>query len=797
MKFTLSWLKDHLETSASLDAILEGLTMTGTEVEGVVDPASKLAAFSVAHILEAEKHPNADKLQVCKVATKDGEKRIVCGAPNARAGLVTIYAPIGAYVPGLNVTLDKRAVRGVESEGMLCSAAELQLGGESDGILDLSGDLKVGASAAEALGVGDPVIDVEITPNRPDCLGVAGIARDLAAAGLGKRTTKPVQKIPGKFPCPIEIKLDAPDACPIFAGRLIRGVKNGPSPLWLQRRLEAVGLRPISALVDVTNLLSLDRARPLHVFDAAKLNGAIHARLAKEDETLLALDGKTYTLKPSMCVIADHKSALGLGGVMGGEASGCTETTTDVFIESAYFDPARTRETGRLTGIVSDARYRFERGVDTGFVVDGLELATQLIMDMCGGEPSEILVAGEAPKAPGAIDFPLKEIARLTGIQMNAARATEILQSLGFKVEPKGKDALTVTPPTFRRDISGKADLVEEIARIHGFDNMPAISLTRPAGRPKPILTPLQVRGRIARRGLAGLGYLEAVTWSFLPRAQSEAFGGGDARLVLDNPIAADLNTMRPSVIANLLTAAQKNADRGNSPAQLFELGPVYLGDGPNDQRTSIGAVRVGVPARHWRTKAAAPDLYDIKADLAALLDGLGQPMNRFQFAAPDRPWLHPGRGASLRLGPKNVIAVFGEVHPGVLKTIGVDGPAVAFELYLEDIPAQKGKSGKTKPALDASDLMPLTRDFAFLLSAEKSAIDLVRAIEGSDKDYIASVAVFDVYQGQGVPEGQKSIAVEVRIQPKDKTLSDSDIEAISRKIVAAASKSAGAFLRG
>lgn len=796
MKFTLSWLKDHLETSASLDAILEGLTMTGTEVEDVENPAAKLAAFSVAHILEAEKHPNADKLQVCKVATKDGEKRIVCGAPNARAGLVTIYAPIGAYVPGLNVTLDKRAVRGVESEGMLCSAAELQLGGESDGILDLGGEYPVGMPAADALGANDPVIDVEITPNRPDCLGVAGIARDLAAAGLGELTTKPVQKVPGKFPCPIDIKIDAPDACPIFAGRLIRGVKNGPSPLWLQRRLEAVGLRPISALVDITNLLSLDRARPLHVFDAAKLNGAIHARLAKDGETLLALDGKTYTLKPSMCVISDDAAALGLGGVMGGEASGCTQTTTDVFIESAYFDPARTRETGKLTGIVSDARYRFERGVDTGFVIDGLELATQWVLELCGGEPSEILVAGEAPAAPGAIDFPLKEIARLTGIEMNATRASEILQSLGFKFDAKGKDALTITPPTFRRDIHGKADLVEEIARIHGFDNMPAISLTRPAGRPKPILTPLQVRGRLARRALAGLGYLEAVTWSFLPRAQAEAFGGGDAKLVLDNPIAADLNTMRPSVIANLLTTAQKNADRGNSPAQLFELGPVYLGDGPTDQRTSIGAVRVGIPGRHWRAKTAAPDLYDIKADLGALLDALGQPMSRFQFAAPDRPWLHPGRGAALKLGPKNTVAVFGEVHPGILKTLGVDGPAVAFELFLEDIPAQKGKGGKTKPALEASDLMPLTRDFAFLVSAEKSAGDLVRAIEGADKDFIAAVSVFDVYQGQGVPEGQKSIAVEVRIQPKDKTLSDSDIEAISKKIVAAAAKSAGATLR-
>ena len=390
----------------------------------------------------------------------------------------------------------------------------------------------------------------------------------------------------------------------------------------------------------------------------------------------------------------------------------------------------------------------------------------------------------------------MKEIARLTGIQMTGARATEILQSLGFAVEKKGADALTVTPPTFRRDIDGKADLVEEIARIHGFDNMPAISLTRPAGRPKPILTPLQVRGRVARRALAGLGYLEAVTWSFLPRVQAEAFGGGDAKLVLDNPIAADLNTMRPSVVANLLTAAQKNADRGNGPAQLFELGPVYLGDGPADQRTAIGGVRVGVPGRHWRAKAAAPDLYDIKADLGALLDSLGQPMSRFQFAAPDRPWLHPGRGAALKLGPKNTVAVFGEVHPGVLKILGVDGPAVAFELFLEDIPAQKGKGGKTKPALDASDLMPLTRDFAFLVSAEKSAQDLVRAIEGADKDFIATVSVFDVYQGQGVPDGQKSIAVEVRIQPKDKTLSDSDIEAISKRIVAAAAKSAGATLR-
>ncbi len=796
MKFTLSWLKDHLETTASVDRIVEAMTMAGLEVEDVEDPATKLAAFSVAKIVEAVQHPNADRLRVCQVETRDGRKEIVCGAPNARAGLTTIYAPIGAYVPGLGVTLVEKPVRGVVSNGMMCSASELEVAEESDGILELPDSLAVGTSAAEALGL-EAVIDFEVTPNRPDWLGVAGIARDLAAAGVGRLKDLSVQAVAGKFPCPVEIRLDGSDACPVFAGRLVRGVRNGPSPEWLQARLKAIGLRPISALVDITNLLSYDRARPLHVYDAAKLTGGfIEARLGREGEEVHALDGKTYAVTPDMCVIADAKGPLGLGGVMGGEDSGCSEATTDVFIESAWFDPLRTAQTGRVLGITSDAQYRFARGVDPGFVVPGLELATKLVLEHCGGEASELQVAGQIPAAPAPIKFDPNYVHRLSGLSVAREGVLEILHKLGFETKGDGA-SVVVTPPTWRRDVEGKADLVEEVARIAGYGALPSTPLPEVARAVGGVLTVRQARARTARRALAAAGYSEAVTWSFTARKTAELFGGGAAALVLANPIAAELDCMRPSILPNLLEAAGRNAKRGVADAALFEIGPVFGGDQPQDQRLAISAILAPHGPRRW-DGAQAEDVFTIKADLIALLDELGAPTANLQVAqGAAAPWWHPGRSARLQLGPKAVIAEFGALHPAVLKALDVDGPVYGFEVFVETIPEPKKKPTKTKPALALSPLMPLSRDFAFVVAKDKAAGDLTKAVAGADKALIAAARVFDVSEGKGVEDGFKSLAVEVTIQPREATLTEAEIEALSAKIVAAAEKATGAKLRG
>jgi len=796
MKFTLSWLKRHLETDASLDAILNALTMTGIEVESVEDPAAKLAAFSVARIVEAVQHPNADRLRVCQVETKDGRKEIVCGAPNARPGLTTIYAPLGTFIPGSGITLEPRAVRGVVSHGMLCSAAELQTAEESDGILELSGDLPVGMLAAEALGLGDTVIDVEVTPNRPDWLGVRGIARDLAAAGLGTLKDTPIAPIKGSFPCPISVRLDAPEACPIFAGVLIRNVKNGPSPQWLQDQLKAVGMRPINALVDMTNWISRDRARPLHVYDAGKLQGGVVAQLGREGESLVALDGKTYAVGPEMCAIADDSGAIGLGGVMGGESTGCSEATTDVFIESAYFDQYRTFQTGRATGIDSDAKRRFERGVDTGFVRDGLAMAVEMVLKLCGGEVSEPVIAGVEPAPAPSVSFPFARVNKITGLDLPDDKIRTVLEATGFAVGPLVEGVASVTPPTWRRDIEGAADLVEDVLRLSGFDDLPRTPLPALPGRREPLLTTGQNRARLARRALAGRGWREAVTWSFAARAQCELFGTaqGGGGLVLANPISADLDCMRPSALIHLLLAGQRNADRGFGETALFEVGPIYAGDRPSDQATAVAAAARG-KTRSW-DGAVAPDVFSVKADLMAVLETLGAPVSSFQITQGARAWWHPGRSGSLRLGPKTLIAEFGELHPRVLKALGVEGPVFGFELNLNALPLPKVKASKTRAKLELSDLMPLTRDFAFLIDASKPAADLVRAIAGADKALITGVRVFDVYRGQGVPDGQVSLALEVAIQPRDHTLTDAEIEAVSAKVIAAAAK-LGAVLRG
>ncbi len=807
MKFTLSWLKEHLDTEADVAAVADAMTMAGLEVEEVHDPIASLAPFTVARIVSAARHPNADRLQVCQVETVDGMKEIVCGAPNARAGLTTIYAPIGAYVPGLGVTLVEKPVRGVVSNGMLCSASELELADESDGILELDDGLQVGTPAAGVFGA-EPVIDFEVTPNRPDWLGVAGIARDLAAAGLGTLKTPAIAPVAGAFASPVTVRIEASEMCPVYAGRVIRGVKNGPSPEWLQRRLTAIGLRSINRLVDVTNLISYDRCRPLHVYDIAKLSGTeivVRAGQVARDtpgheggqhEHVIALDGKTYTVDPTMAVIADAggERPIGLGGVMGGESTGCSDDTVDVFVECAWFDPIVTAQTGRTLSLNSDAQYRFARGVDTHSPVPGIELATKLILDLCGGEPSEVFVAGETPAAPDAFAFDPARVGSLTGLNLTEDRIAEILAALGFAVV-RGSP-WSVTPPTWRRDVEGPADLVEEVARIEGYGALPSTPLPDQGAPSRGVLSPRQARVRLARRALAAMGYAEAVTWSFTKQSIAALFGGGDERLVVENPIAADLDCMRPSALPNLIQAAARNAARGHPDAALFEIGPIYLDDSPTGQRTVIAGLVSPHPQRHWTDTVSPDPLYGLKGDLMALLEDLGAPVGSLQLVqGQNRGWWHPGRSARLQLGPKTVIVEFGQLHPSVLKTLDAAGPMLGFEIVLDSVPEPRGKATKARGAATLPNLMPLTRDFAFVVADALPVGDLTRAATGADKALIAEVRVFDVYRGKGVPEGMKSVALEVVIQPTDATLTEAEIEALSAKVVAAASK-VGATLR-
>ncbi|MEE2691058.1 MAG: phenylalanine--tRNA ligase subunit beta [Pseudomonadota bacterium] len=802
MKFTLSWLKEHLETDASLTRIVDTMVAVGLEVEAVDDPAVRLKDFTIGEVLKAEPHPDADKLKVCQVATKDGVLQIVCGAPNARAGIKVAYAAVGTYVPGIDVTLSKAKIRGVESNGMMCSARELELGDDHDGIIEAPASAKVGQPLAEVLG-GDPVIDFEVTPNRPDTNGVNGVARDLAAAGLGRLITKEPAPVKGAFPCPQKVRLDFPkgaeNACPVFAGRYIRGVKNGPSPKWLADRLRAIGLRPISALVDITNLVTYDRARPLHVFDADKLKGEIRARLGEKGESFLALDGKTYEVDETMTVIADDNGVLGLGGIIGGEDTGCSDDTTNVFVECAYFDPLRTAKTGRKLSLHTDARYRFERGVDPAFVVPGIELATRLILDLCGGEPSEIEVAGAPPVNANTVAFPPSEVKRLTGVDVHEEDIERVLKALGFAVNLS--DPWLVDAPTWRPDIEGKADLVEEVARIVGFDKLPNVTLPMRGAVEAPKLTQAQDRRRNARRALASRGLLEAVTWSFADERHAALFCDGAnwlkaKGLILANPISSDLGAMRPSILPNLVAALQRNADRGRDDLALYEVAPVYAGDRPEDQETAAAGARLSNPQRHWRGSDLPTDVFTVKADAIAALEAAGAVAAQLQTAAEAPGWYHPGRSGVLRLGPKNVLAHFGEIHPRVLKSMDVDGPVHAFEVFLDRIPAARARPTKTKPALDASELLPLKRDFAFVVDEAVAAETLIRAVAGADKKLVAKVALFDVYQGKGVPEGRKSLAVEVTIQPRDKTLTDEEIEALSARIVAQVNKATGGVLR-
>ena len=794
MKFTLSWLKRHLKTDATIEEVAEAMTLAGLEVEEIIDPSKALSAFTIAHVKSAEKHPDADKLRVCTVDTVDGEKQIVCGAPNARAGIAVAYAPMGAYIPGLDFSLDKkpRKIRGVESSGMMCSGKELELGEDHDGILELDpAEYPVGQAVSDAMGANDPVIDFEVTPNRPDWLGVNSIARDLAAVGLGELISPAIERLAGTFPCPQEIKIDDTDGCPAFVGRVVRGVKNGPSPQWLQDQLKAIGLRPISALVDITNFITYDRARPLHFYDLAKLKGAINVRRAT-GEAFDALDDKSYTATNADIAISDESGILGLGGIVGGVTTGCDEGTTDILIESAYFDPLTIRRSAKRLGVNSDAKYRFERGVDTGGLIDGAELATRMVLDICGGEASEIVVAGDIPAAPPAIKFDTALNERLTGLKLSEKDMLKILTDLGFTV---GKD-WTVDVPSFRRDATEGADLVEEIVRIHGFHNLEAVSLPPLPGRREPTATLTQNRTRLARRALAGCGLSEAVTWSFVLKAHAEVFDGSQAALALDNPISEELNWMRPSALIHMLLAGQRSANQGYPGAALFELGPIFRGIAPDEQSLSLAGMRRAEAPRDWAGTVEITAL-TAKADAIAALKAMGANTENLQTMEAVGSYWHPGRSASLRLGPKNVLASFGELHPRALKALGIDGRVVAFEIAPDNIPAPRKKSAsKAKSALTLSDLMPVHRDFAFIVDEAVKSGDILKAAKGADKQLITHVSLFDVYRGKGVDEGQKSLAIDVTLTPKDATLTDTDIEAVSAKIIEKVMK-VGGRLRG
>lgn len=802
MKFTLSWLKDHLDTTASLDEIVEKLTMIGLEVEEVTDAAARLKNFVTAHVVSAEQHPNADKLRVCKVDAGTGELiDVVCGAPNARTGLKSVFAFPGTYIPGKDMTIGKGNIRGQVSNGMLCSFAELELSDDHDGIIELPEDAPIGVSYPDYAGIDEVVIDVAITPNRGDCAGVRGIARDLAAAGLGTLKDPEIAPIPATAGAsPIDVFVDG-EICKMFAGRYVRNVKNGPSPQWLQDRLRAVGLRPINALVDITNLVSLDRARPLHVFDADKLKGKVGARLGRAGEKFLALDGRTYEVDETMCVVADDEKVLGLGGVMGGEDTGCTDETTNVFIECAWFDPNAVAAAGRKTGIVSDARYRFERTVDPESVMPGIELATRLVLDLCGGEPAEVAVAGHVETPGTVIDFPISEIARLTGLQLEFSEIVSVLTRLGFSVEGEG-EVVKVTVPSWRPDVTIKADLVEEVMRIVGVDRVPVEPLPRLSGVAPKMLTPIQNRRRIVRRALAARGLDEAVTWSFISSELAQKFGGGQPELKLANAIASDMTDMRPSLLPGLLSGAVRNQNRGNDDVALFEVGQVFFSDLPEGQRTHATGIRTATAGpdgagRHWQGKAQKVSVYDAKADLAAALDALGHDIDKLQVVAEPAPWSHPGRGGRVQLGPKVILGWFGELHPALVAEFDLVGPVAAFVIDLDALPEPKKKPTRAKPALQLSAFQPVNRDFAFVLDQAVEAATLLRAVRGADKALITDASVFDVFTGAGVGEGNKSVAIEVTLQPRDKTLTDEEIDAVSAKIVAAVEKATGGTLRG
>ncbi|HET9511777.1 MAG TPA: phenylalanine--tRNA ligase subunit beta [Sphingomonas sp.] len=783
MKFTYAWLKEHLDTSATTQEVADALTRIGLEVEGVENPGAKLAPFRVAKVLSAERHPQADKLQVLSVDAGDGPVQVVCGAPNARAGLVGVFGPPGAYVPGADITLKVAAIRGVESSGMMCSARELQIGEGHEGIIELPADAPVGTPYPDYAGLDDPVFDISVTPNRQDCMGVRGIARDLAAAGLG--TLKPLtgtEPVEGEGPGP-DVRTDDPDGCPAFYAQEVRGVTNGASPDWMQARLKAVGQKPISALVDITNYVMLDLGRPLHVYDKAKLTGGLVARKAVAGEQVLALNGKTYALSEGMTVIADDTHVHDIGGIMGGEESGVAEATTDVVIECAYFTPEAIARTGQALQLTSDARQRFERGVDPAFLDAGLAVACALVLDICGGTPSGITRSGTPPTEPKTLSYDPTLVDRLGGLTVDTERQKAILESLGFIVAGDW----TVTVPTWRRDVDGNEDLVEEVIRIEGLDKVPSTPLPRTPGIATPTATPMQLIERKVRRTAAARGLSEAVTWSFISESEAAAFGGG--AWTLANPISEDMKVMRPSLLPGLLAAAERNTKRGATSIRLFELGRRYLADG---ERLTLGIVLAGnARPRGWaQGKAKGFDAFDAKAEALALLEAAGAPVANLQVMGEAGETWHPGQSATLRLGPKTVLAAFGMLHPLTLKAFDLSGDVAAVEIYLDAIPPKRStgfmRSAYTPPALQA-----VTRDFAFLVPAEMKAGDLVRAVKGADKGTIVDARLFDRF----VKDDQTSLAVEVTLQPGTKSFTDEELKAVADKVVAAAAK-LGATLR-
>ncbi|MFA3920316.1 phenylalanine--tRNA ligase subunit beta [Ruegeria hyattellae] len=798
MKFTLSWLKDHLETDASVDEITETLTDLGLEVEEVINPADRLKDFKLGYVTHAEKHPDADKLSVCKVDTDEGELQIICGAPNAREGITVVVCKPGMYIPGLDLTIGVGKIRGVESFGMMASERELELSDEHDGIIELPsgavGDSFVNWLAENDPAKVDPVIEIAITPNRQDALGVVGIARDLAARGLGTLKLRDDLVVPGDFECPIKVSIDEDtlDGCPLFTGRVIRGVKNGPSPQWLQDQLKAIGLRPISALVDITNYMTFDHNRPLHVFDADKVSGNLRIHRAKGGEMLSALDEKEYTFEPDMMVISDDNGPESIAGIMGGEQTGCTEETVNVFLESAYWNHVQIALTGRKLRVNSDARYRFERGVDPEYTLPGLEHATQMILDICGGEASGVVIAGAVPDHSRTYKLDTDRVQSLVGMEIPEAEQRQTLTRLGFRLEG---DMAHV--PSWRPDVMGEADLVEEVARIASLTKLQGKPLPRVTeGLPKPVMTSKQRRETMVRRTCAALGYNECVTYTFIDQASAALFGGGDEKTMLENPISSEMSHMRPSLLPGLLQAAARNQARGFNDLALFEVGPTFHDGEPGEQSTLIAGLLVGrTGPKDVQGASRGVDVFDIKADAEAVLAAIGAPA-KVQILRGADTWWHPGRHGKICLGPKKVLSVFGELHPRVLQAMDVKGPAMAFTIWPDQVPMPR-KSGATRSALELRDLQAVERDFAFVVDADIEALTLVNAAAGADKALIEGVRVFDEFVGGSLGEGKKSLAITVRLQPTEKTLKENDIEAVSAKIVEKVARATGGVLRG
>jgi phenylalanyl-tRNA synthetase beta chain len=800
MKFTLSWLKAHLETTASLADISMQLTALGLEVEGITDRAALLSPFVIARIDSAEQHPNADRLRVCVVDNGKEKINVVCGAPNARSGLVGVFAPVGTYIPGSDITLKKGNIRGAESNGMMCSSAELQTADDSEGIIELPADAPIGQSYAAYAKLDDPIIEIKLTPNRADCTGVRGIARDLAAAGLGTLKSLVIDPVAGTGKSGIVVTLDLPAeakaACPHFVGRHIRNIKNSVSPEWLQRQLRAIGLRPISALVDITNYLTFDVARPLHVFDAKKIQGNLSLRLAHQGEKLAALNDKTYDLPQEAVVIADESGVISLGGIMGGSSTGCDVDTVDVFLEAAYFDAARVAKIGRQLQITSDARYRFERGIDPSFTQQGVEMATRLIVDLCGTANtvvSELCVAGQAPQSERPYTLRTQRCASLVGVDVPVAEQIRILQVLGFAPAAQS-EVIHTTAPSWRPDIQGEADLVEEIIRVYGFDKIPAVSLPRTEAVASRAVTVPQRRGVVAKRALAAQGLLEAVTWSFMAAPHAALFRPTDESVRLMNPISSELDMMRPSILGNLLSAAKRNADRGFADLGIFEVGPVYHGVKPEDQKLVATALRVGKMARHWSGKPRTVDVYDIKADVVAALAACGVNTSALQMTADAPSYYHPGQSGCLRQG-NNVLASFGALHPALMQSFGVTESAVGAEIWLGALPVPRG-AGTAKAALILPPLQAVNRDFAFVVDETVTADKLAKAIRQVDKNLITDVEVFDVYAGAHLGVGKKSLALSVTLQPREQSLTDEQMEQLSGNIITAVAKATGGVLR-